>query len=178
MGSFLPILWPTKEQVIALIFGAIALVLVLNGVLIERRMNVLELGLLTISVVELGIIWSLSTREKRAIEAVVGERTASLSELVSHLQTSIESERLALSQELHDELGALLTMAKIDVSRIGANTAPPHPAVGERIDSLMKTLDSGLALKTRIVEGLGPLSLSHLGVGFETSSSLPPRIGV
>ena len=41
-----------------------------------------------------------------------------LTELAHHLQTAREDERSRLARELHDELGALLTAAKLDAARI------------------------------------------------------------
>jgi CHASE3 domain sensor protein len=54
-------------------------------------------------------------QERDLLESQVRERTASLAELATHLQQVREEERGHLARELHDELGALLTAAKLDV---------------------------------------------------------------
>ena len=98
---------------------------------------------------------ALLEHERDRLEGLVRERTASLSELASHLQQVREDERGHLARELHDELGALLTAAKLDVNA---------PDVTERLKHLTDTLNSGIALKRRIIEDLRPSSLSHLGL--------------
>jgi signal transduction histidine kinase len=103
--------------------------------------------------------------ERDRLEQEVMARTAQLRELAQHLQTIREDERNHLARELHDELGALLTAAKLDVarlkSRLGSATAPENV---ERLAHLNDTLNGGIALKRRIIEDLRPSSLSNLGL--------------
>jgi signal transduction histidine kinase len=103
-------------------------------------------------------------RERDLLEKQVRERTASLAELATHLQNVREDERGHLARELHDELGALLTAAKLDVARIKSRLAGNLPEASERLEHLTRTLNAGIALKRRIVEDLRPSSLSHLGL--------------
>ncbi|MBA4327241.1 MAG: histidine kinase [Polaromonas sp.] len=103
-------------------------------------------------------------RERDQLDREVRERTATLAELATHLQQVREDERGHLARELHDELGALLTAAKLDVARIKSRLGVISPEATERIQHLIETLNSGIALKRRIVEDLRPSSLSHLGL--------------
>lgn len=103
-------------------------------------------------------------RERDQLDREVRERTATLAELATHLQQVREDERGHLARELHDELGALLTAAKLDVARIKSRLGVITPEATERIQHLIETLNSGIALKRRIVEDLRPSSLSHLGL--------------
>lgn len=103
-------------------------------------------------------------RERERLEGLVRERTASLSELASHLQQVREDERGFLARELHDELGALLTSAKLDVARLKSKIDHQAPDIAERLKHLNETLNSGIALKRRIIEDLRPSSLSNLGL--------------
>ena len=103
-------------------------------------------------------------RERDLLEKQVRERTASLAELATHLQNVREDERGHLARELHDELGALLTAAKLDVARLKSRLADNLPEALERLEHLTSTLNTGIALKRRIVEDLRPSSLSHLGL--------------
>ena len=102
--------------------------------------------------------------ERDLLEKQVRERTASLAELATHLQNVREDERGHLARELHDELGALLTAAKLDVARLKSRLADNSPDALNRLEHLTSTLDTGIALKRRIVEDLRPSSLSHLGL--------------
>ena len=106
----------------------------------------------------------LLERERDRLEGLVRERTATLSELASHLQQVREDERGHLARELHDELGALLTAAKLDVARLKSKIDIQVPEIAERLRHLTETLNSGIALKRRIIEDLRPSSLSNLGL--------------
>jgi signal transduction histidine kinase len=103
-------------------------------------------------------------RERDMLESQVRERTASLAKLATHLQNVREDERGHLARELHDELGSLLTSAKLDVARLKSRLAGNVPEATERLAHLTNTLNSGIALARRIVEDLRPSSLSHLGL--------------
>ena len=102
--------------------------------------------------------------EREKLEAEVERRTHELTDLARHLQTVREDERSHLARELHDELGGLLTAAKLDVARVRKRVAGGAPEVAERIQHLSETLDAGIALKRRIIEDLRPSSLANLGL--------------
>jgi signal transduction histidine kinase len=102
-------------------------------------------------------------RERNALEGEVRERTATLGELATHLQQVRESERGFLARELHDELGSLLTAAKLDVARLKSRLSEA-PDATQRLQHLNELLNSGIALKRRIIEDLRPSSLSNLGL--------------
>jgi signal transduction histidine kinase len=102
--------------------------------------------------------------ERDQLEIEVARRTDQLTELARHLQTAREDERTRLARELHDELGALLTAAKLDVARLKSRLGAPTPEVAERMQHLNEALNSGIALKRRIIEDLRPSSLSNLGL--------------
>ena len=99
--------------------------------------------------------------ERDKLEVVVRRRTAQLTELAQHLQTVREDERSRLARELHDELGALLTAAKLDLARIKSRLASnTTPELAERLTHLSEALNGGIALKRRIIED--PVSYTHL----------------
>ena len=109
--------------------------------------------------------------ERDQLEQEVMRRTAQLTtlaqqltELAQHLQTAREDERSRLARELHDELGALLTAAKLDAARIKSRLAGSSPDAAERLTHLNELLNDGIALKRRIIEDLRPSSLSNLGL--------------
>jgi signal transduction histidine kinase len=103
-------------------------------------------------------------QERDLLEVQVRERTATLAQLATHLQQVREEERGHLARELHDELGALLTAAKLDVARLKSRLGAQPPEVGERLQHLTESLNSGIALKRRIIEDLRPSSLANLGL--------------
>ena len=96
----------------------------------------------------------LLEQERARLEGLVRERTASLTELANHLQQVREDERGHLARELHDELGALLTAAKLDVARLKSRITSEAPEVAERLQHLSSTLNGVIALKRRIIEDI------------------------
>lgn len=102
--------------------------------------------------------------ERDRLEREVILRTADLTELARHLQTAREDERARLARDLHDELGALLTAAKLDVARIRPKLLQAAPDLQPRLAHLVEALNSGIALKRRIIEDLRPSTLSSLGL--------------
>ncbi len=80
------------------------------------------------------------------------------------LQRTREAERAALARELHDELGAILTAARLDVAWLAAQPACHEPAVMQRLEALRRVLAHGIEMKRRIVEDLHPTVLTHLGL--------------
>lgn len=124
---------------------------------------------------------ALLSEERTRLEQLVRERTATLTELANHLQQVREDERGHLARELHDELGALLTAAKLDVARLKSKIDMDNPDVADRIKHLTETLNSGIALKRRIVEDLRPSSLANLGLRTSLeilTSEFAQRIGI
>ncbi|MGH8820372.1 MAG: sensor histidine kinase [Rhodoferax sp.] len=103
-------------------------------------------------------------KERDQLERQVRERTESLAALATHLQQVREEERGHLARELHDELGSLLTAAKLDVARLKSRQVNASPETTERLQHLTDTLNGGIALSRRIVEDLRPSSLAHLGL--------------
>jgi signal transduction histidine kinase len=97
------------------------------------------------------------------LEREVEMRTAELSSLSAFLQASTEEEKAGLARELHDELGGILTPAKMDLSWLEGRLAN-DPEGGERIRRLNKLIDEGIDMKRRIIENLRPSLLDHLGL--------------
>ena len=98
------------------------------------------------------------------LEAEVDQRTAQLTDLAHHLLTAREDERHRLARNLHDDLGSLLTAAKLDAARIKSRLAGANPEVLARLADLMDKLNAGIALGRAIIEDLRPSTLSHLGL--------------
>jgi signal transduction histidine kinase len=102
--------------------------------------------------------------ERNRLEVEVIQRTTELTRLAQHLQTAREDERHRLARDLHDDLGSLLTSAKLDAARIRSRLSQAPPETLELLAHLVGTLNSGIALGRRIIEDLRPSSLSNLGL--------------
>ena len=97
------------------------------------------------------------------LEGEVEKRTRELSSLSAFLQTNSEREKAMLARELHDELGGILTPAKMDLAWLQGRLGSA-PEYGERMNRLAKLIDQGIDLKRRIIENLRPSLLDHLGL--------------
>jgi signal transduction histidine kinase len=98
------------------------------------------------------------------LERMVADRTAELESLSSYLQTSTEREKARLARDLHDELGGILTAAKIDASWLEGFASAAEPDVQQRMRRLSASLDEAVELKRRVIENLRPSLLDHLGL--------------
>lgn len=102
--------------------------------------------------------------QRLQLEREVERRTAELNDLAAHLQRAREDERASLARELHDELGALLTTAKMDLSALRMELKQSAPQTLPRLAQLTDTLQEVITLKRRIIEDLSPSMLKHLGL--------------
>jgi signal transduction histidine kinase len=101
----------------------------------------------------------------RELEARVAARTEELSTLSTSLVALMEQERSQLAQELHNELGGLITAAKMDMAWLQAHVVGSLDAAGEeKIRSVMQMLNQAMTLKRRVVENLRPSLLDHFGL--------------
>jgi signal transduction histidine kinase len=97
--------------------------------------------------------------EKRALEELRESRER-LSQLTAHLEKSKEEERAAISREIHDELGGLLTGLKADLAWIRKN-APDEPRLAEKLRDTETLLDEVVAVSRRIAKRLRPAILDQ-----------------
>lgn len=102
-------------------------------------------------------------RERLGLLRASMEASEGLSALSEFLQGRDERDRASLARELHDQLGGILTPAKMDLAwlrmRLGAD-----PQYGERMARLDALIDQAIDLKRRIIEKLRPSLLDHLGL--------------
>jgi signal transduction histidine kinase len=105
---------------------------------------------------------SAAEHEARKLELLVAARTSELSRLSTHLQDYAEKEKSELAHDLHDELGGLLTAAKMDLSWLEGRLS--EAAVQQRLTQLGRALDEAMDVKRRVVEDLRPSLLDHFGL--------------
>ena len=81
------------------------------------------------------------------------------------LQLIREDERGRVARTLHDELGAILTAAKLDLVRLRRLVDSQQSAEAlVRLDHLADTLDQGIHLKRHSMEELMPSALHNFGL--------------
>ena len=108
---------------------------------------------------------TLLENENVRLESMVSSRTRELSDLASYLTNAREAERDRLARELHDELGSLLTAAKMDASwllrSLGASAAPD---IKSRFQRLIESIGTSIRVKRNITDDLRPPLLQGLGL--------------
>ena len=97
------------------------------------------------------------------LETAVEQRTLELRDLTNHLQNVREAEKDHLARELHDQLGALLTVAKLDLEGL-RKRCESTPDLADRVARVSSRLNEMIALKRQMVEDMRPSSLSLLGL--------------
>jgi len=96
------------------------------------------------------------------VSKIPEDRARELSSLSHHLQAISEREKWELARKLHDELGGLLTAAKMDLSWLQSRLEGAN--IQERLSQLGGVLDEAMDLKRRVVEDLRPSLLDHFGL--------------
>ena len=82
-----------------------------------------------------------------------------LSELAQHLQTSIESERSAISREIHDDVGGSLTALRFDLAWMARRVQDGE--VLQRLASATETVTHAIEASQRIMHNLRPAILEQ-----------------
>jgi PAS domain S-box-containing protein len=111
----------------------------------------------------IGNALDISARKKA--EQELDESYKSIRKLTSYLQNIREEERTNIAREIHDELGQLLTVMKMDVSwlnkKIGTDAEVP---VKNKMKDLLDMIDGTVKTVRRISSELRPSLLDDLGL--------------
>lgn len=97
------------------------------------------------------------------LEDLVAARTAEVSELIGHLETTREEEKRAIARELHDEMGAALTALGMHLPQL-FQQLPHTPANEERTGHVRALLAAIVQTTRRIQRGLRPDKLDVFGL--------------
>ncbi len=101
--------------------------------------------------------------ERMSVERALRTSREKLRRLSAHLQSTRESERAAVAREIHDELGATLTAAKMDLHWF-ARTLDDGNVRKDKLAESVALIDSAIESVRRIATGLRPSILDHLGL--------------
>jgi len=130
---------------------------------ISKPFDLIEVKTRIRNILEVRMLYRDLERQNKLLEQAVHDRTAELRELAGYLIIAREDEKAHLARELHDELGALLTAAKLHLARLRGKPFE-DPAIANGLKEVNQLLDRGIALKRQIVEDLRPSSLAALGL--------------
>jgi two-component system sensor histidine kinase UhpB len=103
------------------------------------------------------------TKRKEA-EEKLSRTSMIMRNLASHLQTIREEERTMIAREIHDELGQVLTVLKIQVTLLSNKLRDDQQDIKTKINDLSKVIDDTVETVQRISSKLRPGILDELGL--------------
>ena len=102
--------------------------------------------------------------ERKQAEEKLRLTSKLLRELATHLQSVREEERTMIAQEIHDELGQVLTALKIQVSLLANKLNKNQAPLKQKINSLLDMIDASVESVQKISAKLRPGILDELGL--------------
>jgi PAS domain S-box-containing protein len=102
--------------------------------------------------------------EKYMGEEKLKESFESIRKLTEHLQNIREEERLHIAREIHDELGQLMTVLKMDISWLNKRVGNSSEQVSTKFKDLLEVIDTTVKTVRRIASELRPTLLDDLGL--------------
>lgn len=133
-----------------------------NRILILLLSGALMIGLY-LHLVQLRTVDQIRADHQLTLEKSVAEKTRKLRTLATWLDTVREDEKAHLARELHDELGGLLTGAKLNMARMRMKLSGNTDML-LRIEAVNQLLNAGIAVKRKIIEDLRPSTLILMGL--------------
>lgn len=101
-----------------------------------------------------GIVWDIS--ESKRIELELDSSRRQLRELSAHLESVREEEKARIAREVHDELGQMLTVLKLETSMCELAYAELDPGLRERLNSMKKLIAQLFQLVRDVATALRP----------------------
>ena len=106
--------------------------------------------------------------DRKRMERQLQESTDRLHALGRHLESVREEEQTRIAREVHDELGQILTVLKMDVSWLQRHVQSPAPgdgaAVPRKLAAMSEQLSATIQTVHRIAAELRPALLDDLGL--------------
>ncbi|RXZ45503.1 PAS domain-containing sensor histidine kinase [Crenobacter cavernae] len=131
-----------------------------------------------------GILWDISANKES--ELGLADSRAQLRELSAHLESVREEEKARIAREVHDELGQVLTVLKLETSMCEFAHAEHDAALAARLHTMKKLIDQTFAIVRDVATALRPPILDA-GIGsaiewqarrFEARTQIPVLVSV
>ena len=131
-----------------------------------------------------GIVWDIS--ESKRAELALARSQDQLRELSAHLESVREEEKARIAREVHDELGQMLTVLKLETSMCELAYASLDPGLQERLNSMKRLIAQLFQLVRDVATALRPPILDA-GIGsaiewqarrFEARTQIPCLVQV
>lgn len=112
------------------------------------------------------VAWHEEVTERRRTEETLRENALDLRRLAAHLESVREEESARIAREIHDELGANLTMLKLGLASLleQPTAGPSRSPRRDALESLLQLAQSSIDIGKRISSSLRPRMLDTLGL--------------
>lgn len=101
-----------------------------------------------------GIVWDIT--QSKVIELELARSQEQLRELSAHLESVREEEKARIAREVHDELGQMLTVLKLETSMCELAYADLDPGLNERLASMKRLIAQLFQLVRDVATALRP----------------------
>lgn len=101
-----------------------------------------------------GILWDIT--ENKLAELALADSRARLRELSAHLESVREEEKARIAREVHDELGQVLTVLKLETAMCELVCAGQMPELDERLASMKRLIAQLFQLVRDVATALRP----------------------
>jgi PAS domain S-box-containing protein len=125
--------------------------------------NILGLVGISIDITERKRMEDMLKEHETQLEELVAKRTAEVSELIGHLESTREEEKRKIARQLHDDLGSDLTALNMHLA-ILFQQMPQDPTLAERSAQVKALLSSVTQTTRRIQASLRPDKLDIFGI--------------
>ncbi|WAG79610.1 PAS domain S-box protein [Metapseudomonas furukawaii] len=131
-----------------------------------------------------GVVWDIT--DNKQIELELAASRAQLRELSAHLESVREEEKARIAREVHDELGQVLTVLKLETSMCELAYADLDEGLKERLESMKRLIAQLFQLVRDVATALRPPILDA-GIGsaiewqarrFEARTQIPCLVEV
>ncbi|AZF34267.1 putative two-component sensor, near polyamine transporter [Pseudomonas sp. R4-35-07] len=102
------------------------------------------------------VVYLTDVTERRRYVAALLQSEAQLRELSAHLETVREEEKARIAREVHDELGQMLTVLKLETSMCELAYAQLDPGLNERLNSMKRLIAQLFQLVRDVATALRP----------------------
>ena len=131
-----------------------------------------------------GIVWDIS--DNKRIELALGESRSQLRELSAHLESVREEEKARIAREVHDELGQVLTVLKLETAMCELAYAELDTGLSVRLEHMKRLIaqlfqlvrDVATALRPPILDAGIASAIEWQAQRFEARTQIPCLVQV